>query len=146
MHCYKDYGGTSYWVGDGFCDDRNNNEACDGDDDIDNNEACDGDDGDCCGLSMKKNFCVNCICKGKLNQIACNQWKKLNQSYFFFLVFTCKTDADCYGNGYCHARECICSANYEYAQDCSHHGCKYIQQTFVFLFTLKWMYQYIHTS
>ena len=55
MHCYKDYGGISYWVGDGFCDD------------INNNEACDYDDGDCCGLSMKKNFCVQCICKGKSN-------------------------------------------------------------------------------
>ena len=69
--------------------------------------------------------------------------KEIESIIFFFLVFTCKTDADCYGNGYCHARECKCSANYEYAQDCSHHGCKYIQQTFVFLFTLKWMYQYI---
>ena len=55
MHCYKDYGGISYWVGDGFCDDVNNNEACG------------YDDGDCCGLSMKKNFCVQCICKGKSN-------------------------------------------------------------------------------
>ena len=52
---YKDYGGISYWVGDGFCDD------------INNNEACDYDNGDCCGLSMKKNFCVKCICKGKSN-------------------------------------------------------------------------------
>ena len=55
MHLYKDYGGISYWVGDGFCDD------------INNNKACDYDDGDCCGLSMKKNFCVKCICKGKSN-------------------------------------------------------------------------------
>ena len=54
MHCYKDYGGTSYWVGDGFCDD------------INNNEACGYDDGDCCE-TMNKNFCVQCICKGKSN-------------------------------------------------------------------------------
>ena len=54
MHCYKDYGGITYWVGDGFCDD------------INNNEACDYDDGDCCE-SMEKNFCVQCICKGKSN-------------------------------------------------------------------------------
>ena len=40
-------------------------------------------------------------------------------------MFTCKNDNDCYGNGYCQARECKCSANYEYRQDCSHHGCKY---------------------
>ena len=78
----------------------------------------------------RKTFVLNAFVK--VNQIAFNQWKKLNQSYFFFLVFTCKTDADCYGNGYCHARECKCSANYEYAQDCSHHGCKYIKQTFAF--------------
>ena len=71
--------------------------------------------------------------------------KEIESIIFFFLVFTCKTDADCYGNGYCHARECKCSANYEYAQDCSHHGCKYIQQTFVFLFTF-WMNVSIHTS
>ena len=55
IQCSKDYGGISYWVGDGFCDDVNNNEACD------------YDDGDCCGLSMKKNFCVKCICIGKSN-------------------------------------------------------------------------------
>ena len=54
MHFYKEYGGISSWVGDGFCDD------------INNNKACDYDDGDCCGWeSMKKNFCVQCICKGK---------------------------------------------------------------------------------
>ena len=55
MYFYKDYGGISYWVGDGFCDD------------INNNDACDYDNGDCCGFSMKKNFCVQCICKGKSN-------------------------------------------------------------------------------
>ena len=49
-------------------------------------------------------------------------------NHFFPSVFTCKTDEDCYGNGYCHARECKCSANYEYAQDCSHHGCKYVKE------------------
>ena len=53
MHLYKDYGGISNWVGDGFCDD------------INNNEACGYDDGDCCGdSSIKKNFCVQCFCKG----------------------------------------------------------------------------------
>ena len=50
-----DNGGTSIWIGDGFCDD------------INNNEACDYDSGDCCGLSTKKNFCIECICKGKQN-------------------------------------------------------------------------------
>ena len=47
-----DNGGKSSWIGDGFCDDMNNNEACN------------YDESDCCGLSMKKNFCVDCICKG----------------------------------------------------------------------------------
>ena len=113
MHCYKDYGGISYWVGDGFCDDVNNNEACG------------YDDGDCCGLSMKKNFCVKCICKGIWNSFyLTNERNWIN--HYSSSVFTCKTDEDCYHqNGYCHARQCKCSANYEYAQDCSHHGCKH---------------------
>ena len=46
-------GGKSDWVGDGFCDDKNNIEACE------------YDDGDCCGLSVKENFCVDCSCKCK---------------------------------------------------------------------------------
>jgi hypothetical protein len=41
------------WIGDGFCDDGNNNEICH------------FDGGDCCGLSVKKNFCVDCECIGK---------------------------------------------------------------------------------
>ena len=57
MNCNKGYGGIMYWVGDGFCDD------------INNNEACGYDNGDCCGLSMEKNFCVQCICKGKSNSL-----------------------------------------------------------------------------
>ena len=52
---FSEYGGIAYWVGDGFCDD------------INNNEACNYDDGDCCGLSMKENFCVDCTCIGKSN-------------------------------------------------------------------------------
>ena len=49
----------------------------------------------------------------------------------------CKNDKDCYGNGYCQARKCKCLDNYEYAHDCSHYGCKYIQQNFVFLSTVS---------
>ena len=56
----------------------------------------------------------------------------------FSLVFTCKNDKDCYGNGYCKARICECLANYEYAQDCSHYGCKYILETFMFYSTFKY--------
>ena len=50
-----DNGGANSWIGDGFCDDMNNIEACN------------YDDGDCCGLSTKKNFCFDCLCKGKSN-------------------------------------------------------------------------------
>ena len=112
MHFYKDYGGISYWVGDGFCDD------------INNNEACGYDDGDCCGLSMEKNFCVDCTCKGKSQSFkVLKKLIKFNDNDFP-LVFTCKNDKDCYGHGYCKARICECLPNYEYAQDCSHYGCK----------------------
>ena len=40
-------------------------------------------------------------------------------------MFKCINDDDCYGNGWCHVGECECLPNYEYAQDCSHYGCKY---------------------
>ena len=74
MHYYKEYGGISYWVGDGFCDD------------INNNEACDYDDGDCCGLAMKKNFCIKCICKGKSNS---SKLIKVIESILIFLQYSC---------------------------------------------------------
>ena len=45
--------GNTDWIGDGFCDD------------INNKEVCNYDDGDCCGLSAKLNFCVDCTCKSK---------------------------------------------------------------------------------
>ena len=54
MNCNKGYGGIMYWVGDGFCDD------------INNNEACGYDNGDCCGLSMEKNFMEECTSKFKV--------------------------------------------------------------------------------
>ena len=41
------------WVGDGFCDDANNIEECD------------YDGGDCCGINVQNNFCVNCTCTGR---------------------------------------------------------------------------------
>ena len=41
------------WVGDGFCDDVNNVEDCN------------YDGGDCCGISVQNNFCVNCTCTGR---------------------------------------------------------------------------------
>ena len=48
------YGGKPEWIGDGFCDDLNNNEGCE------------FDGGDCCGVLMNKRFCSECECKGKL--------------------------------------------------------------------------------
>ena len=54
MHCHLENGGTPDWIGDGFCDDLNNNKDCE------------FDGGDCCGLSAKRVFCVKCNCIGKL--------------------------------------------------------------------------------
>ena len=45
--------GKSEWIGDGFCDD------------INNNEQCHFDGGDCCGSNVKRHFCMNCTCIGK---------------------------------------------------------------------------------
>ena len=73
----------------------------------------------------KKTFVLNASVK--VYQIAFRQWNKLNQYHYLPSVFTCKTDEDCYENLYCHARECKCLANYEYAEDCSIPGCKLMQ-------------------
>ena len=54
MHCHIENGGAPDWIGDGFCDDLNNNKDCE------------FDGGDCCGFSAKKVFCVKCNCIGKL--------------------------------------------------------------------------------
>ena len=48
----KDKTGRTEWLGDGFCDD------------INNNEDCGFDYGDCCGSNVKKHFCMNCTCLG----------------------------------------------------------------------------------
>ena len=49
--------GKSCWIGDGFCDD------------INNNLACNYDGGDCCGNKIKKHFCVQCECTCKFGNI-----------------------------------------------------------------------------
>ena len=69
MHYYKEYGGISYWVGDGFCDD------------INNNEFCYFDNGDCCGSRVVKKFCINCACIGKFydNILFQNHFNIFNQ-------------------------------------------------------------------
>ena len=46
-------GGNTLWLSDGFCDDANNIEECN------------YDGGDCCGINVQKNFCVNCSCTGR---------------------------------------------------------------------------------
>ena len=43
-------GGRSEWIGDGFCDDMNNQKLCD------------FDSGDCCGAFTKIHFCMECRC------------------------------------------------------------------------------------
>ena len=46
-------GGKKEWIGDGFCDD------------INNNEECEYDGSDCCGADAKIDFCISCTCHGK---------------------------------------------------------------------------------
>ena len=46
-------GGIAAWIEDDFCDD------------INNKKECHYDGGDCCGLSVQNNFCVDCKCKCK---------------------------------------------------------------------------------
>ena len=63
----SDNGGQSDWIGDGFCDDVNNNAKC----------VLPGvigpgtglplwDGGDCCGSEVKINYCTYCTCNGEL--------------------------------------------------------------------------------
>ena len=66
MHCH-----IENWIGDGFCDDLNNNKDCE------------FDGGDCCGLSAKKVFCVKCNCIGKLECRYVLQIKKKIKLIFF---------------------------------------------------------------
>ena len=41
------------WKGDGYCDDMNNNDACD------------FDGRDCCGVNVNRRYCVECKCLSK---------------------------------------------------------------------------------
>ena len=52
-HEYLGRGGKLEWVNDGFCDDMNNNEACQ------------YDGGDCCGVYVNRRFCLECKCISK---------------------------------------------------------------------------------
>ena len=46
--------GKLEWKNDGLCDDLNNNEACE------------FDGGDCCGVNVNVQFCIECKCISKL--------------------------------------------------------------------------------
>ena len=51
--CFKLTGCNSdnpSWIGDGWCDDENNNEGCH------------FDGGDCCGPNVNTQYCTECIC------------------------------------------------------------------------------------
>ena len=73
------------WIGDGYCDDINNNVGCNFDggdcsggtstvfcnqdwigdeycDDINNQIGCNFDGGDCCGANVDTEFCTDCLC------------------------------------------------------------------------------------
>ena len=50
----SDNGGQNGWIGDGFCDDVNNNAMCT------------WDGGDCCGSEANLNYCTSCTCNGEL--------------------------------------------------------------------------------
>ena len=63
------YGGQSEWVGDGFCDDMNNNEKCVFQGIIGPDPEFGTllwDAGDCCGSETKTDFCTNCTCISEL--------------------------------------------------------------------------------
>ena len=108
--------GKFHWIADGFCDD------------INNNEACNYDGGDCCGSSVQKHFCIDCECICKFNRFSiidnCLNWFA-PLSLQKFTDFTCSDDADC-NNGFCLGSKCFCQANYNYLEDCSFFGCKYL--------------------
>ena len=70
---------------------------------------------------LRKTFVLTAFVK--VNQTALHSERNWFTLYFL-LVFRCKNDDDCSGNGYCHVGECECLPNNEYALDCSHYGCK----------------------
>ena len=107
-------GGNNLWLSDGFCDDANNIEECN------------YDGGDCCGINVQNNFCVNCTCTGRCKYT-------LSVSNFADLIFflstdklDCYSDASCHGVGFCRQGRCMCPSEYNYKKDCSIYGCKFI--------------------
>ena len=53
MLLFLESGGNVEWLGDGFCDDKNNNLFCH------------FDNADCCGIGVNKQFCIDCDCISK---------------------------------------------------------------------------------
>ena len=58
-------GGNVEWLGDGFCDDKNNNVFCH------------FDKADCCGNGVNKQFCIDCDCISKPKNFYC-----INEMHF----------------------------------------------------------------
>ena len=55
MYILVKAGGKEAWISDGLCDD------------INNNLLCQHDGGDCCGVNVRKQYCINCECTSKLS-------------------------------------------------------------------------------
>ena len=62
---FLEKGGTSDWIGDRFCDD------------INNIESCQFDDGDCCGVSVANQYCIECKCKCKAEDESLNKFENI---------------------------------------------------------------------
>ena len=100
------------WIKDGFCDD------------INNNEACNYDGGDCCGILANIQFCLKCQCISKSIKQKEILQLKINTSINWILDFTCSIDLDCH-QGYCENQKCICLHGHAYKEDCSISGCEF---------------------
>ena len=101
------------YIGDGFCDDQNNNEGCH------------YDQGDCCGINVHTAYCTGCICYEDLTCSApldligngvCND--ETNNAECSFDGGECC--GACINTEHC--RECLCHDESEPALDLS---CKY---------------------
>ena len=107
------------WIKDGFCDDMNNNEACN------------YDGGDCCGILANIQFCLKCQCISKSIKQKVILQLIINTSIFWILDFTCSTDSDCH-HGYCENQKCICLHGHAVKEDCSFSGSEF-DNTLVFV-------------
>ena len=60
------------WIGDGNCDDGNNNQQCN------------FDGGDCCGPDVKTDYCTECICREEEVAISLAKLANVECSSHFF--------------------------------------------------------------